>query len=92
MDIDRFVDEDLFRGEKAHDLLNQPVFQYAVRSILNDHAAMEEDLVCSQADIRDATARIREHAQMRRAIIEVVNELNRIVQHAENMKYEQFGD
>ena len=84
---DRYLDKDILRGEQAARLLESEVFHAAVREILNNHAAEEEELVCSSGDVRDATARIREHAQMRRAILEVVSELNRIVTMAENQSY-----
>ena len=82
-----YDDKDILQGESAARLLDSEVFRKAVRKVLNQHAADEEDLVCGSGDVRDSTAKIREHAQMRRAIMEVVSELNRIVVNAENKKY-----
>lgn len=78
MKFNRFNDK-VQQGIDSELLLNNPVFFTAVERLLNRYAEIEEKLVLEEkGDVREATARIRQYAMMRRAVLDVVNELNDI--------------
>ena len=78
--FDRFSKDKIIEGQQSALLLDNPIFLTAVQRILERYAESEEKLVMDEThDVREATARIRRNAMMRRALLDVVEELNDIV-------------
>ena len=80
MQFNRFKNDKIQDGIDADSLLNNDIFISAVEEVLNNYAENEEKLIADDSiDVREATARIKKNAMMRRALLDVVSELENIV-------------
>ena len=76
MELNRFVNDKIIDGEGAQALLDNEFFKMAVNRVLTRYCIIEEQLVVDDSqDVREITARIKHHAMMRRAVVDVVEEL-----------------
>lgn len=91
MDFDRFaIDMSSVDGEDASLLLESRIFTKAVNQVLNDYAAVEENVLTDvDKEIREITATIKHRAMMRRALIDVVGKLEDIVLAGKNTKLDE---
>ena len=90
MDYNRFIHNKIQDGVDAEQLLENPVFFTAVERVLNKYAEMEENVLSDdQSEVREITAKIKQYAMMRRAMMDVVRELNDIVLEGANAAYDK---
>ena len=77
MDYQRFNQKRIKDGTEAQSLLDTPIFEEAVNRVLSRYAEIEEKLVLDDSqDVREITAKIKHFAMMRRAVIDVCDELS----------------
>lgn len=79
MEFQRFESTKAKDGAEAQHILDHTVFTQAVNQVLTRYAEVEEKLVLDDTqDVREVTAKIKHFAMMRRAVIDVVGELETI--------------
>ena len=76
MEINRFNNDKSRDGAGAQSLLDNEIFEMAVNRVLTRYAELEEKLVVDDSqDVREITAKIKHFAMMRRATLDIVEEL-----------------
>ena len=87
--FNRFKHEKIQDGVDADQLLSNPSFSKAVENVLNKYAALEENVLTDdQNEIREITAKIKHYAMMRRATLDIVDELKILSRQGSNTRYE----
>ena len=85
MDFNRFSNDKIQDGVDSDLLLSSPVFHTAVEAVLNKYATVEENVLTDdQLEVREVTAKIKHYAMMRRATLDVVEELKRMSRKGKN--------
>ena len=85
MKFDRQPQQIVAEGREADLLLGNPIFVTAVNKVLNQYAEIEEAYVADKnVDVQEMQRRVMHNAMMRKAIMDVVNQLNDIVREGEN--------
>ena len=86
MDVNRFSKDKVRDGVDAQLLLDSEILEVAVNRVLTKYAELEENVLTadSQDEIREVTAKVRHYAMMRRAVMDVVDELKIIARIGRN--------
>ena len=85
MEFDRQASQIVADGKEANLILGNERFVAAVNQVLNRYAKIEEEYVADKnVDVQEMQQRVMHNAMMRRAVFDVVNELNTIVRKGEN--------
>ena len=85
---DRFSVDTVKQGVEAQDLLDNPIFFEAVKNVLNKYAEHEEELLTDvqSTDVREINAKVRAYAQLRRATLDIVQELSNMMSKGQRHK------
>ena len=85
MEFDRQPKQIDAEGKEANLILGNERFVAAVNQVLNRYAKIEEEYVADKnVDVQEMQRRVMHNAMMRKAIMDVVNQLNDIVREGEN--------
>ena len=86
MEFSRFKESNKIQdGVDADLLLSNQSFLVAVEAVLNKYATIEENVLTdNEKEVREITAKIKHYAMMRRAVIDVVEELKQMSRKGKN--------
>lgn len=88
--FNRFENNKIQDGVDADLLLESPVFHKAVTNVLNKYASVEENVLTdNEKEVREITAKIKHYAMMRRAVLDVVEELKQMSRSGKNNSYKR---